>query len=44
MHNRMYAAEISSTVGARKRLEIVEKAKKLGVAVTNANARLTKEE
>jgi large subunit ribosomal protein L32e len=44
MHNRTYAAEIASTVGARKRVEIVEKAKKLGVVVTNGNARLTKEE
>jgi len=35
---------IASAVGAKKRLEIVEKARKLGVAVTNGNARLAKEE
>ena len=35
---------LASAVGAKKRLEIVEKAKKLGVAVTNGNARLAKEE
>jgi len=55
MYNRTYAAEIgmlttfhrlieASAVGAKKRLEIVEKARKLGVAVTNGNARLAKEE
>ena len=44
MYNRTYAAEIASAVGAKKRLEIVEKAKKLGVAVTNGHARLAKEE
>jgi len=35
---------VASAVGAKKRLEIVEKAKKLGVQVTNGNARLAKEE
>ena len=35
---------IASAVGAKKRLEIVEKARKLGVSVTNGNARLAKEE
>jgi ribosomal protein L32E len=56
MYNRTYVAEIgmfylavcmliaAHAVGAKKRLEIVAKAKKLGVAVTNGNARLTKEE
>jgi ribosomal protein L32E len=54
MYNRTYAAEIgmlsssclmlASAVGAKKRTEIVEKAKKLGVAVTNGNARLSTEE
>jgi large subunit ribosomal protein L32e len=54
MYNRTYAAEIgmlssgclilASAVGAKKRAEIVEKAKKLGVAVTNGNARLSTEE
>ena len=35
---------VASAVGAKKRLEIVEKTRKLGVAVTNGNARLAKEE
>jgi ribosomal protein L32E len=35
---------LASAVGAKKRAEIVEKAKKLGVAVTNGNARLSTEE
>jgi len=35
---------VASAVGAKKRLEIVDKAKKLGVQVTNGNARLAKEE
>jgi ribosomal protein L32E len=40
----MFGLMVASAVGAKKRLEIVEKAKKLGVAVTNGNARLAKEE
>jgi len=44
MYNRTYAAEIAAAVGAKKRVEIVEKARKLGVTVTNGNARLAKEE
>jgi ribosomal protein L32E len=35
---------VASAVGARKRAEIVQKAKKLGVVVTNGNARLAQEE
>jgi ribosomal protein L32E len=35
---------VASAVGAKKRLEIAEKARKLGVAITNGNARLAKEE
>ena len=34
----------ASSVGAKKRLEIVEKARKFGVSLTNGNARLAKEE
>ena len=41
MHNRTYAAEIAHAVSSRKRVEIVAKAKALGVKVTNAKARLT---
>ena len=43
MHNRTYAAEISHSVSSRKRVEIVAKAKALGVKVTNGKARLTTE-
>lgn len=44
MHNRKYCAELASNLSARKRLEIVKRAAQLGVRVTNANARLNKEE
>ena len=43
MHNRTYAAEIAHNVSSRKRVEIVAKAKALGVKVTNAKARVTTE-
>ena len=43
MHNKTYAAEIAHNVSSRKRVEIVSKAKALGVKVTNAKARLTTE-
>jgi large subunit ribosomal protein L32e len=43
MHNRTYAAEIAHAVSARKRIEIIAKAKALGVKVTNAKARITTE-
>ncbi|MCJ1423498.1 60S ribosomal protein L32 [Sticta canariensis] len=43
MHNKTFAAEISHAVSSRKRVEIVDKAKKLGVKVTNAKARVTTE-
>lgn len=43
MHNRTYAAEISHAVSARKRVEILAKAKQLGVKVTNAKAKVTTE-
>jgi large subunit ribosomal protein L32e len=44
MHNKTYAAEIAHNVSARKRVAIVEKAKVLGVKVTNAHARIRVEE
>jgi len=44
MHNKTYAAEISRTVGGRKRLEILERAKALSVKVTNARAKVRTEE
>ncbi|KAL9935483.1 hypothetical protein V8E36_005831 [Tilletia maclaganii] len=40
LHNSSFAAEIAHSVSARKRVEILEKAKVLGVKVTNANARV----
>lgn len=38
--NKRYCATIASTVGARKRITIVNEAKLLGIHVTNAMARL----
>ncbi|RHZ44870.1 uncharacterized protein CDV56_100796 [Aspergillus thermomutatus] len=43
MHNRTYAAEIASAVSSRKRVDIVAKAKALGVKVTNPKGRVTVE-
>lgn len=39
-----YAAEIASTVSARKRVTILEKARVLGVKVTNSQAKVRVEE
>ncbi|KAF9762660.1 60S ribosomal protein L32 [Nosema granulosis] len=38
--NRVYCGEIANSVGAKKRIAIVNKAKDLGIHITNANARL----
>ncbi|RVX70752.1 hypothetical protein B0A52_05403 [Exophiala mesophila] len=43
LHNRTYAAEIASAVSSRKRIEIIAKAKALGVKVTNPKAKITTE-
>ncbi|RMY18751.1 hypothetical protein D0867_05123 [Hortaea werneckii] len=43
MHNRTYAAEIAHAVSARKRVEIVARAKQLGVKVTNSKAKIATE-
>jgi len=43
MHNRTYAAEIAHAVSARKRVDIISRAKQLVVKVTNAKARVTVE-
>jgi len=43
MHNRTYAAEIAHAVSSRKRVEILAKAKALGVKVTNGKAKVTTE-
>ncbi|GAB1214674.1 hypothetical protein ATERTT37_003838 [Aspergillus terreus] len=43
MHNRTYAAEIAHAVSSRKRVDILAKAKALGVKVTNPKGRVTTE-
>ncbi|KAI4210032.1 MAG: hypothetical protein LQ351_007082 [Letrouitia transgressa] len=43
MHNKTYAAEIAHAVSSKKRVDIVARAKQLGVKVTNAKARVTTE-
>ncbi|KAI9845522.1 MAG: hypothetical protein M1837_004861 [Sclerophora amabilis] len=43
MHNKTYAAEIGHAVSSRKRIDIIAKAKQLGVKVTNPKARVTTE-
>jgi large subunit ribosomal protein L32e len=43
MNNEKYCAEIARTVGAHKRIQILRRAKELGVKVTNAkSAKITK--
>ena len=44
MHNRTYAAEISSTVSSANRVAIVKRAAELDVKVTNKNARVRSQE
>ncbi|TKA80717.1 hypothetical protein B0A49_01120 [Cryomyces minteri] len=43
MHNKTYAAEISHAVSSRNRVDIVARAKQLGVKVTNGKAKITTE-
>jgi len=44
MHNKSFAAEIAHNVSSRNRIVILEKARALGVKVTNPAARLRSEE
>jgi large subunit ribosomal protein L32e len=44
MHNKSFAAEIAHNVSSKKRIAILEKAKILGVKVTNSGARVRVEE
>ncbi|TRM66377.1 ribosomal protein L32e [Schizophyllum amplum] len=44
MHNKSYSAEIAHNVSSRNRTAILERAKVLGVKVTNSAARLRSEE
>ncbi|KCV68782.1 50S ribosomal protein L32 [Fonticula alba] len=44
MSNHTYAAEVAHNVSAAKRVGIVERAKELGIKVTNPNARVRSEE
>lgn len=44
MHSGKYAAIIAHGVSSKKRIEIVSRAKVLGVKVTNASAKLRTEE
>jgi len=43
MHKDTYAAEIAHNVSSRKRVDIISRAKQLGVKVTNAKAKVTTE-
>jgi large subunit ribosomal protein L32e len=43
MHNRTFAAEIAHNVSSRKRVDIIARAKQLGVKVTNPKAKVTTE-
>ena len=43
MHNTTFAAEIAHAVSTRKRIDIIARAKQLGVKVTNDQARVKTE-
>ena len=43
LHTKTYAVEIAHNISARNRVEIVAKAKKIGVKVTNPKGRVALE-
>ncbi|ODV88829.1 hypothetical protein CANCADRAFT_129557 [Tortispora caseinolytica NRRL Y-17796] len=43
LHTKTYAAEIASAVSSKKRVDIVKKARSMGIQVTNSSARLRAE-
>ena len=43
MHNTTFAAEIAHSVSARKRIDIIARAKQIGVKVTNDKTRVKTE-
>lgn len=43
LHTKTYAAEIAHNISAKNRVEIVAKAKKLGLKVTNPKGRVALE-
>ena len=43
MHSKTFAAEITHAVSSRKRVEIIARAKELGVKVTNPKTKVTVE-
>jgi len=44
MHNKTHIAEVASNVSARKRIDIVQRAKELDIQLTNPNARIRTQE
>jgi len=44
MHNKSFAVEVAHGVSSRNRIPIIERARALGLKVTNASARLRTEE
>ena len=43
MHNKTFAGEIAHAVSSRKRVEMLSRAKQLGVKITNPSGKVTTE-